>query len=47
MFLKDFECGRVEASGWPSAFAAYKVAKAAVNAYSMLGLVPHWLWGES
>ncbi|KAG2573566.1 hypothetical protein PVAP13_7KG263200 [Panicum virgatum] len=36
MFLKDFESGRVEASGWPSAFAAYKVAKAAVNAYSRI-----------
>jgi (+)-neomenthol dehydrogenase len=34
MFLNDFEAGEVEARGWPSAFAAYKVAKAAMNAYS-------------
>jgi len=47
MFLNDFEAGEVEARGWPAAFAAYKVAKAAVNAYSMLGLVPYWLWGEN
>ncbi|RLM65363.1 hypothetical protein C2845_PM16G14810 [Panicum miliaceum] len=36
MFLKDFEAGGIEARGWPSAFAAYKVAKAAVNAYSRI-----------
>ncbi|CAL5069058.1 unnamed protein product [Urochloa decumbens] len=36
MFLKDFEAGVVEARGWPAAFAAYKVAKAAVNAYSRI-----------
>ena len=34
MFLNDFEAGEVEARGWPAAFAAYKVAKAAVNAYT-------------
>ena len=34
MFLNDFEAGKVEARGWPAAFAAYKVAKAAMNAYS-------------
>jgi (+)-neomenthol dehydrogenase len=34
MFLKDFEAGTVEARGWPAAFTAYKVSKAALNAYS-------------
>ncbi|CAN6228991.1 unnamed protein product [Urochloa humidicola] len=34
MFLKDFEAGEVEARGWPMYFSAYKVAKAAMNAYS-------------
>ncbi|KAL6903762.1 hypothetical protein ACP4OV_004575 [Aristida adscensionis] len=33
-FLKDFEAGAAEARGWPAGFAAYKVAKAALNAYS-------------
>ena len=36
MFLKDFEAGEVDARGWPAAFAAYKVAKAAMNAYSRI-----------
>lgn len=38
LFLKDFEAGagEVEARGWPAAFAAYKVSKAAVNAYSRI-----------
>ncbi|KAF8704017.1 hypothetical protein HU200_031501 [Digitaria exilis] len=35
-FLKDFEAGALEARGWPGVFAAYKVAKAAVNAYSRI-----------
>uniref|UniRef100_A0A0A9A8E1 Short-chain dehydrogenase/reductase n=1 Tax=Arundo donax TaxID=35708 RepID=A0A0A9A8E1_ARUDO len=34
MFLKDFEAGEAEARGWPRGFSAYKVAKAAMNAYS-------------
>nr|CAB3485236.1 unnamed protein product [Digitaria exilis] len=33
-FLKEFEAGEVEARGWPMHFSAYKVAKAAMNAYS-------------
>ena len=33
-FLSDFDAGEAEARGWPAAFAAYKVAKAAMNAYS-------------
>jgi len=36
MFLKDFEAGEVDERGWPAAFAAYKVAKAAMNAYSRI-----------
>ncbi|GJN02240.1 hypothetical protein PR202_ga19571 [Eleusine coracana subsp. coracana] len=36
MFLKDFEDNVVEARGWPMAFSAYKVAKAAINAYSRI-----------
>ncbi|CAN6235726.1 unnamed protein product [Urochloa humidicola] len=36
MFLNDFEAGKVDARGWPAAFAAYKVAKAALNAYSRI-----------
>jgi (+)-neomenthol dehydrogenase len=36
MFLKDFEAKAVEARGWPMAFSAYKVAKAAMNAYSRI-----------
>lgn len=36
MFLKDFEAGAVEARGWPREFSAYKVAKAAMNAYSRI-----------
>ncbi|OEL23616.1 Salutaridine reductase [Dichanthelium oligosanthes] len=34
MYLRDFEAGEVEARGWPMYFSAYKVAKAAMNAYS-------------
>lgn len=33
-FLKDFEDGSVESHGWPITFSAYKVATAAMNAYS-------------
>ncbi|KAM0860994.1 hypothetical protein ACQ4PT_046175 [Festuca glaucescens] len=36
MFLKDFEAGTVDARGWPAEFSAYKVAKAAMNAYSRI-----------
>ena len=36
MFLKDFEAGAVESNGWPMYFSAYKVAKAAMNAYSRI-----------
>jgi (+)-neomenthol dehydrogenase len=36
MFLKDFEAGEVDDRGWPEAFSAYKVAKAAMNAYSRI-----------
>ncbi|KAF8704013.1 hypothetical protein HU200_031497 [Digitaria exilis] len=35
-FLMDFAAGTVEAGGWPTEFSAYKVAKAAMNAYSRL-----------
>ncbi|KAF8704011.1 hypothetical protein HU200_031495 [Digitaria exilis] len=36
MFLEDFEAGEAEARGWPMYFSAYKVAKAAMNAYSRI-----------
>ncbi|GJN26914.1 hypothetical protein PR202_gb14881 [Eleusine coracana subsp. coracana] len=36
MFLKDFEAGAVDTRGWPRAFSAYKVAKAAMNAFSRI-----------
>uniref|UniRef100_A0ACD5VAR6 Uncharacterized protein n=1 Tax=Avena sativa TaxID=4498 RepID=A0ACD5VAR6_AVESA len=35
-FLKDFEAGALEANGWSSGFAAYKVSKAALNAYTRI-----------
>jgi (+)-neomenthol dehydrogenase len=35
-FLKDFEAGALEARGWSTGFAAYKMAKAAMNAYSRI-----------
>ncbi|CAL5030844.1 unnamed protein product [Urochloa decumbens] len=35
-FLKDFEAGALDARGWPGELASYKVAKAAVNAYSRI-----------
>jgi len=36
VFLRDFEAGAVEARGWPIYCSAYKVAKAAMNAYSRI-----------
>ncbi|NP_001347090.1 Salutaridine reductase [Zea mays] len=33
-FLRDFEAGALKSRGWPTEFAAYKVAKAALNSYS-------------
>ncbi|TVU15094.1 hypothetical protein EJB05_38596, partial [Eragrostis curvula] len=36
MFLKDFKAGAVEKRGWPAAFVAYNVSKAALNAYSRI-----------
>uniref|UniRef100_M1DGG3 (+)-neomenthol dehydrogenase n=1 Tax=Solanum tuberosum TaxID=4113 RepID=M1DGG3_SOLTU len=33
-FLKDFTENSVEAKGWPTYFAAYKVSKAALIAYT-------------
>ncbi|KAM3368655.1 hypothetical protein ACQJBY_016887 [Aegilops geniculata] len=35
-FIKDFEAGALELHGWPTKFSAYKVAKAAMNAYSRI-----------
>lgn len=35
-FLEDFEADALEARGWPAKFSAYKVAKAAINAYSRM-----------
>ncbi|XP_044961759.1 salutaridine reductase-like [Hordeum vulgare subsp. vulgare] len=35
-FLRDFEAGELEANGWPTGFSAYRVAKAAMNAYTRL-----------
>uniref|UniRef100_A0ACD5UD67 Uncharacterized protein n=1 Tax=Avena sativa TaxID=4498 RepID=A0ACD5UD67_AVESA len=35
-FLGDFEAGELEAHRWPTKFSAYKVAKAAMNAYSRI-----------
>jgi (+)-neomenthol dehydrogenase len=35
-FMKDFTAGAAEANGWPVGFSAYKVAKAAVNAYTRI-----------
>jgi len=36
MFLEDFEAAAVDSRGWPKYFSAYKVAKAAMNAYSRI-----------
>lgn len=35
-FLRDFEADALEANGWPTGFSAYRVAKAAMNAYSRM-----------
>ncbi|KAM0824838.1 hypothetical protein ACQ4PT_046174 [Festuca glaucescens] len=35
-FLEDFEAGTSEAQGWPTIIAAYKMAKATMNAYSRI-----------
>ncbi|PUZ48173.1 hypothetical protein GQ55_7G224500 [Panicum hallii var. hallii] len=35
-FLEDFEADAVDSRGWPKYFSAYKVAKAAMNAYSRI-----------
>uniref|UniRef100_J3LZV1 Salutaridine reductase n=1 Tax=Oryza brachyantha TaxID=4533 RepID=J3LZV1_ORYBR len=35
-FLKDFEAGTLGAHGWPTDFAAYKMAKVAMNAYTRI-----------
>lgn len=35
-FLQDFKEGQLEAKGWPTLFSAYKVSKAALNAYTRL-----------
>ncbi|VAH49597.1 unnamed protein product [Triticum turgidum subsp. durum] len=35
-FLRDFEADALEACGWPMGCSAYKVAKAAMNAYSRM-----------
>ena len=35
-FLRDFNEQKLEANGWPKTVSAYKVSKAAVNAYTKL-----------
>ncbi|XP_048558360.1 (+)-neomenthol dehydrogenase-like [Triticum urartu] len=35
-FIKDFKAGELEMHGWSTKFSAYKVAKAAMNAYSRI-----------
>ncbi|KAL5727558.1 (+)-neomenthol dehydrogenase [Ranunculus cassubicifolius] len=35
-FLKDFKEGKLEANGWPNTVSAYKLSKAALNAYTRL-----------
>uniref|UniRef100_A0A7N0SW36 Uncharacterized protein n=1 Tax=Kalanchoe fedtschenkoi TaxID=63787 RepID=A0A7N0SW36_KALFE len=35
-FLNDFKAGSVERKGWPTEHSAYKVSKAATNAYTRL-----------
>ncbi|XP_027115123.1 (+)-neomenthol dehydrogenase [Coffea arabica] len=35
-FLKDFKDGTAEAKCWPATFTAYKVSKAAINAYTRI-----------
>ncbi|PON52904.1 Glucose/ribitol dehydrogenase [Parasponia andersonii] len=36
VFLKDFEEGLLEAKGWPIHISAYKISKAAMNAYTRI-----------
>ncbi|KAL8495322.1 hypothetical protein ACS0TY_019467 [Phlomoides rotata] len=40
-FLKKFEEGSLEVNGWPTHFAAYKVSKAAINAYTRCAAKKH------
>ncbi|XP_076948903.1 (+)-neomenthol dehydrogenase-like [Bidens hawaiensis] len=35
-FLTDFKAGKLQESGWPLTVSAYKVSKAAINAYTRL-----------
>ena len=35
-FLKDFKDGTAEAKCWPATFTAYRVSKAAINAYTRI-----------
>lgn len=35
-FLKDFKEGNLETIGWPTYISAYKVSKAAMNAYTRI-----------
>ena len=35
-FLKDHKEGSPETKGWPTVFAAYKVSKASINAYTRI-----------
>ncbi|KAL5727552.1 (+)-neomenthol dehydrogenase [Ranunculus cassubicifolius] len=36
VFMKDFNDGKLKANGWPITVSAYKMSKAAVNAYTRL-----------
>ncbi|KAK2999757.1 hypothetical protein RJ639_024289 [Escallonia herrerae] len=36
LFLRDFKEDRLKANGWPMTLSAYKVSKAAINAYTRL-----------
>jgi len=40
-FLRDFEAGEVAAHGWQIGLSAYKIAKAAMNAYSRILATRH------
>lgn len=35
-FLRDLKAGKLEENGWPLTVSAYKVSKAAINAYTRL-----------
>lgn len=35
-FLTDFREGKLETNGWPDTMAAYKLSKAALNAYTRI-----------